>query len=96
MLGERIDNAIQLMETVNQVKNAEAANKYTKQTNNTFFDNTFETFSNCLESYFFIKKAFHHFILMKSLEKTYPTSSSLSKKYLMKRKCLELIISQKA
>lgn len=55
MLTERINSAVQLMETVDQVKENEAKNKEITQSNNTFFA-AFETFSACMESYLLLKE----------------------------------------
>lgn len=55
MLTERINSAVQLMETVDQVKKNEAENKEITQSNNTFFA-AFETFSACMESYLLLKE----------------------------------------
>lgn len=56
MLGEQINDAINLMDTVFKIKDKEAAKKYTAQTNNTFFS-AFDIFSACMESYLRLKDA---------------------------------------
>lgn len=68
MLGEQINSAVQLMETVDQVKNKEAAKKYTAQSNNTFFA-AFETFTACMESYIMLKKNVPWFLIDVSQDK---------------------------
>lgn len=68
MLGEQINSAVQLMETVDQVKNKEAAKKYTAQSNNTFFA-AFEIFSACMESYLMLKKNVPWFLIDVSQDK---------------------------
>ena len=68
MLSERINSAVQLMETVDQVKNKEAAKKSTAQTNNTFFA-AFETFTRCMESYLLVKKSIPWFLIDISTDK---------------------------
>lgn len=85
MLREKINSAVQLMETVEQVKNSEAAKKYTVQTNNTFFA-AFAIFSACLESYLLLENTFPSFCTDDSLKKEIREVSDVIKKVFAEKK----------
>lgn len=89
MLKKQINSAVQLMETVNQVKNSEAAKKYTVQTNNTFFA-AFDTFSSCMESYLLLKNHFPLFCADDSLEKEIREVSEVIKKVIDEKKVFRI------
>lgn len=89
MLKEQINSAVQLMETVNQVKNSEVAKKYTVQTNNTFFA-AFDTFSSCMESYLLLKNHFPLFCADDSLEKEIREVSDVIKKVIDEKKVFRI------